>query len=189
MKTIETQEKIKIPAEVKISLKGREVTVTGPRGSLARSFSHTPVEFDMPNSRLLLVTIYFGVRKHNACLRTICSHIKNMITGVTLGFCYKMRSAYSHFPINVAVADGGATLQIRNYLGEKRVRKIAMLPGCKVALTDQKDEIAVTGNSLEAVSQSAASIQQSTAVKDKDARKFLDGIYVSERTNVVKVEN
>ena len=63
-----------------------------------------------------------------------------------------------------------------------------MLEGVKVEITDQKDEIMLTGNSVEGVSQSAASIQQSTAVKDKDVRKFLDGIYVSERTTVVKVD-
>lgn len=33
---------------------------------------------------------------------------------------------------------------------------------------------------------SAASVQQSTTVKKKDIRKFLDGIYVSEKTTVVK---
>lgn len=32
----------------------------------------------------------------------------------------------------------------------------------------------------------AANIQQSVLVKNKDIRKFLDGIYVSERGNVVK---
>ena len=40
-------------------------------------------------------------------------------------------------------------------------------------------------NSIEAVSQSAALIQQSTTVKNKDIRKFLDGVYVSEKGNVV----
>jgi large subunit ribosomal protein L9e len=44
----------------------------------------------------------------------------------------------------------------------------------------------VYGNSIEAVSQSAALIQQSTTVKNKDIRKFLDGLYVSEKTTVVK---
>ena len=42
------------------------------------------------------------------------------------------------------------------------------------------------GNSIEAVSQSAALIQQSTTVKNKDIRKFLDGLYVSEKTTVEK---
>ena len=36
-------------------------------------------------------------------------------------------------------------------------------------------------NLVLALSRSAANIQQSTSVKNKDIRKFLDGIYVSER--------
>ncbi|KAL8639919.1 MAG: hypothetical protein Q9228_003104 [Teloschistes exilis] len=47
-----------------------------------------------------------------------------------------------------------------------------------------KDELTITGNSLENVSQSAADIQQICRVRNKDIRKFLDGLYVSERTNL-----
>jgi len=43
-------------------------------------------------------------------------------------------------------------------------------------------------NSIEAVSQSAALIQQSTTVKNKDIRKFLEGVYFSEKGNVVADE-
>jgi len=35
----------------------------------------------------------------------------------------------------------------------------------------------------------AALIQQATTVKKKDIRKFLDGIYVSEKTTVVTLED
>ena len=47
-----------------------------------------------------------------------------------------------------------------------------------------KDQIELTGNSLENVSQSAADIQQICRVRNKDIRKFLDGLYVSERGNI-----
>lgn len=56
-----------------------------------------------------------------ACIRTICSHVENMITGVTKGYLYKMRFCYAHFPINVSIT--GKTVEIRNFLGEKRVRR------------------------------------------------------------------
>lgn len=189
MKIISSYDKVNIPENVTIKLAGRTVTVTGPRGTLTRTFSHTPIEFTLVNPRLLTARVWFGVRKHIACIRTICSHIQNMIKGVTLGFSFKMRSAYAHFPINLSVVEGGKVLEIRNYIGEKRVRRIRMLEGVTVALTDQKDEIQLSGNHIELVSQSAASIQQATAVKDKDTRKFLDGIYVSERSTVLKVES
>lgn len=73
----------------------------------------------------------------------------------------------------------------RNYLGEKVVRRVTMQPGVDIAASKNvKDQLELTGNSLENVSQSAADIQQMCRAKNKDIRKFLDGLYVSERTNI-----
>jgi large subunit ribosomal protein L9e len=98
-----------------------------------------------------------------------------------------MKSAYAHFPININISDDKANMEIRNFLGEKVVRTIKMPKGIAVRHTNMKDEISITGNSLEDVSQSAAVIQQSTSVKNKDIRKFLDGVYVSSR-GVIEVK-
>ena len=47
-----------------------------------------------------------------------------------------------------------------------------MLPGVNVEISkSQKDELQLTGNSLEHVSQSAADIQQICRVRNKDIRK------------------
>ena len=43
-------------------------------------------------------------------------------------------------------------------------------------------ELIVTGNDIENVSKTCALISQSCAVKNKDIRKFLDGIYVSKKS-------
>lgn len=80
------------------------------------------------------------------------------------------------------------------------VRKVDMLPGVKISeSTSQKDELILQGNDVNNVSQSgkaarpgrqtmttntaslyqAASIKNSCLVRNKDIRKFLDGIYVS----------
>lgn len=185
MKAIENSATVDIPEGVEVSIVSRLVTVTGPRGVLKKDFKHVAVEITRFNKSQLKVAVWFGSRKHLACIRTVCSHMDNMIKGVTMGFQYKMRSAYSHFPVNVSIVDNKRTIEIRNYLGEKIVRRVAMLEGCTIETTDQKDELVIKGNSLEAVSQSAASIQQCAAVRNKDVRKFLDGIYVSERGTVV----
>merc|ERR1712074_170261 len=109
----------------------------------------------------------------------------NLFKGVMKGYLYKMRAVYAHFPIS----EGGTLIQVRNFLGEKYVRNVRMHDGVTVENSKaQKDELIVSGNSVEAVSQSAALIQQSTTVKNKDIRKFLDGLYVSEKTTVVKDE-
>lgn len=60
----------------------------------------------------------------------------------------------------------------RNFLGEKIVRRVTMHEGVDVEISkNQKDEITLTGNSLENVSQSAADIQQICRVRNKDIRK------------------
>jgi len=83
-----------------------------------------------------------------------------------------MRSVYAHFPINVNIVDQGKAIEIRNFLGERIVRRVTMLDGVTIAVSpDVKDEIVLIGNDVMNVSQSAASIQQSTAVKNKDIRK------------------
>ena len=61
---------------------------------------------------------------------TACAgSVQNLIKGVQAGFEYKMRLVYAHFPINVNIEDGGKLVEIRNFLGEKRVRIVNMLPG------------------------------------------------------------
>jgi large subunit ribosomal protein L9e len=130
--------------------------------------------------RFVRVDLWFATRKQLACVRTVCSHIENMFIGVTQGFFYKMRFVYSHFPINVTLTDN--YVEIRNFLGEKRVRKIKVLDGVKyIRSANVKDEIELTGNDIAAVSLMAAQIQQATNIRNKDLRKFLDGIYVSEK--------
>lgn len=68
-----------------VSVNSRVVTVKGPRGELTRRFKHTDAEMEIigGKKRKLKVTIWFGKRKNLACIRTICTHIKNMIVGVT----------------------------------------------------------------------------------------------------------
>jgi large subunit ribosomal protein L9e len=93
-----------------------------------------------------------------------------------------MRFVYAHFPINTVITEKGTVVEIRNFLGERFIRRVNLLDGVTCTnSTKQKDEIILEGNNVELVSRSAALIQQSTTVKNKDIRKFLDGIYVSEK--------
>jgi len=184
MKALKTTDSVKIPSGVDVQLKSRVVTVKGPRGTLTRSFKHLNLDMQLEGkkNKRLVVSVFFANRKQIACIRTVISHIENMITGVTKGFEYKMRLVYAHFPINVTTTNEGKEVEIRNFLVEKIIRRVKMLDGVKIERSEKvKDELVLTGNNLELVSQSAAQIHQSTTVPEKDIRKFLDGIYVSER--------
>lgn len=90
MKQIVTNQLVKIPKNVTISVKNRRVTVKGPRGTLIRAFKHLSLDIYMVNQRCLKVEKWFGKKKELAAVRTVCSHIENMIKGVTkVGFINK----------------------------------------------------------------------------------------------------
>ena len=67
---------------VKVKLRGREVTVTGPRGTLVRSFRHLNLELTLVGKKRLRVDVWFAKRKELACVKTICTHVENMMKGV-----------------------------------------------------------------------------------------------------------
>ncbi|CAK9303367.1 unnamed protein product [Gordionus sp. m RMFG-2023] len=185
MKTINSFQIVDIPEDVQISVKSRVVTVKGPRGQLVKDFTHAQVSIYKVGKNKIKVEKWFGNKRQLALIRTICSHIKNMIKGVIDGFRYKMRSVYAHFPININMVENNTIVEVRNFLGEKYIRQVKLpdTVAC-IASTKQKDEIIIDGIDIQKVSQTAALIQQCTSVKKKDIRKFLDGIYVSEKTTI-----
>ncbi|RMD40893.1 hypothetical protein DV735_g4244, partial [Chaetothyriales sp. CBS 134920] len=174
MRYIFSQEQLVIPEGVTVHIRSRIVTVEGPRGKLTKDLSHIAVTFTLPKNTkgqdVIQIEIHHGSRKNVATLRTVKSIIENLITGVTKGYKYKMRYVYAHFPINVNVEkvdDRYEGVEVETSKGVK-------------------DQIELWGNSVENVSQSAADIQQICRVRNKDIRKFLDGLYVSEKGNVVE---
>ena len=156
MKLLISSRTVAIPDGVEVAGKGRAVRVKGPRGTLQRDFRHLAIDMylvEEEGEKKLKVDCHFGKKKRLASIRTACSHVLNMITGVTKGFEYKMRLVYAHFPININIEKNGEVCEIRNFLGEKIVRVINMLPGVTIARSDAvKDELILRGNNVENVS-------------------------------------
>jgi large subunit ribosomal protein L9e len=157
---------------------------------LKKNMHHLNLDFRVDNKRKTFTAVrWFGKKTDNALINTSLSLVRNMIKGVTVGYKYKLRSASAHFPINVNVDK--QNVEIRNFLGEKRVRRATMPDTIKVYRTDVKvvkDELVLEGNSVDEVSQCAAKLHELCLVKKKDIRKFLDGMYVQTKTQVAAAE-
>jgi hypothetical protein len=82
MKALNTHQLVKVPDVVDVSVKNRVVTVKGPRGTLTKSFRHLAVDISMPDPKTVRVEKWFGTRKEQAAVRTVCSHIANLMKGV-----------------------------------------------------------------------------------------------------------
>jgi large subunit ribosomal protein L9e len=68
-------------------------------------------------------------------------------------------------------------------LGGKKSHLVQLPEGSKVVLSkDVKDELVFDGIDNAALSLSCARVSQVCSIGTKDERKFLDGIFVSEKT-------
>jgi large subunit ribosomal protein L6 len=176
MRLPEISKTIEVPEDVTLSLIAKKITVKGAKGSLTRDFSYATVTIE-GEGKNVRISAKWPRKKEAALVGTIYSHIQNMITGVTKGYNYKMKIVFSHFPISAKVQE--KSVVIENFTGERRARIIKIVGDVKVKI--EPEDIIISGINLEEVSQTAANIEQSTRVRGKDPRVFLDGVYVYER--------
>mmetsp|Transcript_8620 Transcript_8620/g.9796 ORF Transcript_8620/g.9796 Transcript_8620/m.9796 type:complete len:197 (+) Transcript_8620:2-592(+) len=189
MKYLNTTQAVIVPDNVKVSIKSRIITVQGPLGEIVKDISHMPLDISIvdsvkePGKKEVSITRWFANYKRRPLVKTCAGIFKNMFMGTTRGFRYKMRCVNAHFPIKIFIAKDGKSVEFKNFLGGAQAKTVLLKPGCSISLGKKlKDEIIVDGVDVDYVSQTCALINQCVNVGDKDVRKFLDGIYVSEKT-------
>ncbi len=168
------------PEGVTVSLSEKTLQVKGPKGTVSRNFSKIPVGVSVREGKVVL-SAYRKKKMDRAILSTCRSHVENMFKGVREGFNYRLKVVFAHFPITVKVQNGEVHLE--NFYGERSPR-VARIVGEGTTVKSEGDDIVVSGPSLEGVAQTAANIENSTRVKKKDQRVFLDGVYIYKRKAV-----
>jgi len=172
VKITEIKEQITIPENVEVKMENKMLTIKGEKGELSKIFSHPKINIKLNGKKIEIESKYIR-RKEKALIGTWVAHAKNMITGVTQGFEYKMKTVFSHFPIKTSVEDNEFIIQ--NFLGERSPRKAKILEGVTVEV--KGDDITVNGPDKEKVGQTVANIERAGAVKKRDIRVFQDGVY------------
>jgi large subunit ribosomal protein L6 len=167
---------IELPKGVSAKYDSGQMSIKGPLGEVTQDFSKVPVDLDIKDNKVNIVT--HGARRRNrSILYTARSLVNNAIEGVTKGYEYKLKVIYAHFPVSVKVQ--GKKVLVENFYGERSPRVAEIIGSTKVEI--QGEDVILTGVSIQDVGQTAANLEQATKVKRKDQRVFLDGVYVYER--------
>lgn len=168
---------VKIPSSIKITKEGTLIIAKGKVGTVKKDFLRVPATISIEGDKVTIKP--YGKRKRDlAVTNTVRSVIQSMIKGVEKGYTYKVKVIFAHFPISVKVK--GKEIHVENFFGERSAR-VARIQGDATKVEVQGEDVLVKGPSLDDVSQTAANIEQSTKIKDKDQRVFLDGLYVYAR--------
>lgn len=154
-----------------------------PRGTLWRDFSLISVELNLlcggkeKKDKEALV----GQTKEKTTVRTICRHAQNMIKGVMLGFHYKMRSVWASFLTNVFIQENGSLAEIRSFMGEKIHPECSDEGRCCLLCLSSPEWWINHCKKLCWTCFNLGGSDWATSAKNKDIRKLLDAIYLSEK--------
>jgi len=174
----EVKQTIVIPEGVQFEVDKKTYTFKGPRGEVKKILFSPIVQISKEENKIVLNSNVLKPTKREKCMiNTFKSHIKNLIKGVQEGFTYKLKICSSHFPMTVT-ADK-EKLTVKNFLGEKVPRVAKIVDGSTVKIDGE--DITVESPDVEKAGQTAANIEKSTRITNKDRRKFQDGIYITEK--------
>jgi len=158
------------------SVSGRILTIKGKLGTTRKRFDKIHVNMEVKDGKVNIIP-FTKKKKDVVSSNTVSSIVRNMVTGVTEGYTYKLKVVFAHFPVTVKVK--GNKVNVENFMGERSARVTDIIGDCKVSVDG--DDIIIKGVSLEDVGQTSANLEQGTKIKRKDQRIFLDGIYVYEK--------
>jgi|TARA_B110000495_G_C22862360_1_gene502873 large subunit ribosomal protein L6 len=172
--------KISLPDGVSVTISDSLVTISKGGSSLSRDFNHPKIEVINSDNKL---TVFCNLprRAEKALAGTWAAHLKNMVNGIEQGFEYHLKAVYSHFPMTLKVQ--GNVLTVTNLFGEKvpRVAKLPWSPGEVEVKVSNKTDVVVKGIDKEKVGQTAANIERSCKIRNRDRRVFQDGIYITSK--------
>jgi large subunit ribosomal protein L6 len=143
---------VTVPANVKVGVEGRKISVEGPLGKLDWSFRpEVDVKFDAAEKQIC-VSADDEVRQNRAFHGLTRAMIQNMVVGVTAGYEKKLEVV----GVGYIAAIQGNTLQLRVGFANEIQKPIPV--GLKVTCPDQT-HISIKGIDKQLVGQFAAEVR------------------------------
>lgn len=170
-------EEIEIPENINASFDKDELVMKKNNNELRRKLN--PAIGLKIEGNKILIKPRKTTRKEKKIFGTFKAHIKNMIKGLNEGFKYKLQIANVHFPMTATYDKEKKELVIKNFLGEKKDRRIKIISGVDVSVN--KNIIELESSDIEKAGQSAANIEKGAKVRNKDRRIYQDGIFIVEK--------
>jgi large subunit ribosomal protein L6 len=143
---------ISLPDKVQVDIKGIQVTVTGPKGSLSRDF-HPDMQIAVEDGQLKVVRPT-DQRHHRALHGLTRALLNNMVVGVTDGFQKQLEVHGVGYRVDL---QGDKSLMLQ--LGFSHNVKIAPPEGVEFEVDSRTKVITVSGIDKQVVGQVAAEIR------------------------------
>lgn len=171
------REIIEIPNGTNVSLNQNILRVSGPKGENSRAFAHPKIIIKIENNRIFLSTVGPSSKREKKLLNTFVAHARNMISGVSKTYNYKLKVCSGHFPMSLAIDKD--RLLIKNFLGEKIPREVKLIKNVNVTVNG--DIVCVSSVDKELAGKMGSSIEQATRITNRDRRRFMDGVWIIEK--------
>jgi len=171
------REEIEIPEGINADIKDSKIIMKKNNDELQTKLN-ARIKTRIEGNKIILEAKK-ATKNNKKMFGTIKAHIKNMIKGLTKKFKYKLQISNVHFPMAVAFDKDKNELVVKNFLGEKKERRIKIAEGIDVRIN--KEEIELESVNIGKAGQCAADIEKGTKVRNKDRRIFQDGIFIVEK--------
>lgn len=164
-----------ISGDFEVTYKDGILIVEGNGEEVSKKLEHAMIDVEVGGNE---VTFSTESSKKNvvSILNTYQSHVQNMVDGLEEPHEYKMQGVYAHFPMTIKQENN--QIVIDNFMGEREPRSAEIMEGVTVKVDGE--DLTLTGANKEAVSQTAARIEQLCKKGDRDPRTFQDGVYITE---------
>ena len=167
-------EEIEIPEGINAFVDKDEIILKKGESQLQKKID-SKLKIKIENNKITL-ECEKNKKNQRKIFRSAIAHVKNMIKGLNEKFRYRLQISSVHFPVSVIINKEKNELLIKNFLGEKKDRKVKIFPGIEIRIN--KDIIEVESSDIEKAGQFAANIEKKTKIRKKDRRVFQDGVYI-----------